>query len=120
MGKIIDLLRSLPRALKILTWLHKVTDGKKTVTGLISLALWVVIYAVPMLYPEWGTAQLGQWVADFLRGQGILLDYDLLVGGGTLTVIGLLDKIRKYFIRSENAGETISLRKEEIRDSDEV
>ena len=75
------LLRVVP---KVLNFLHRMTDGKKTVTGAISLVLWLAIYGGPVFFPDSGIAEGAQQLADFLKSIGLNLDYDLLVGGGTL------------------------------------
>lgn len=120
MAGVFTVVKYLPTLLRVvpkgLNFLHKVTDGKKTVAGVISIALWAVIYAAPVFFPGSGIGEGGQQVADFLKSIGLSLDYDLLVGGGTLTVVGLLHKIVKLFTRDENDGKTASKREEKGRD----
>lgn len=72
--------------------------GKKTVTGAISLLLWVCIYAIPAFTPEynWLTV-LATQVRDTLQSSGIELDNTLFNTGLGFTVIGLIDKAISYF-----------------------
>lgn len=74
-------------------WVEYV-NGKKTLLGLITLAFWVVLYALPALFPEYAfVAQYAQNILEFLVGSGVAIDQGLLTLGGGLTVIGLLDKL---------------------------
>lgn len=77
---------------KVVTWL----DGKKTIIGLINIALWAVIYAVPVVAPQhiWVVA-IAQHIKDALESGGIVLDGALFNAGLGFTVVGLIDKIRK-------------------------
>lgn len=71
--------------------------GKKTVLGAISLLLWVAIYAIPAVKPELAyVADAGKLVKEFLEGAGLSLDKELLGAGLGLTVVGLVDKVRRY------------------------
>lgn len=73
-------------------------DGKKTLTGLVSLALWALIYAVPAVAPDLLIlAQVGEMLKSALEGAGVKLDTELLVGGAGLTVVGVAHKVMKYF-----------------------
>jgi hypothetical protein len=83
------------RTLKpVLMWM----DGKKTVTGAISLLLWVVIYALPAARPDLGyISAFGQQARECLEAVGVHLDQELLASGLGLTLVGLLHKAKKYF-----------------------
>lgn len=91
----------LEKALKpVLKW----AEGKKSVMGGISLALWVVIYAVPAVRPDLAyLSALGLQAQEFLQSAGLPLDTELLASGVTLTVIGLADKVRRYLLKLVNA-----------------
>lgn len=70
--------------------------GKKMIMGAIPLLLWVLIYAIPVVMPEWTwAAGLGLWLQHWLTQMGIDLNDPLLTVGGGATLIGLLDKIRR-------------------------
>lgn len=71
-------------------------DGKKTVLGAITLVLWVVIYAIPTLWPDLAyIADWGKQLQELLESQGLVFDKELLGTGLGLTLIGLIDKVRK-------------------------
>lgn len=73
--------------------------GRKRLLGLISLALWAVIYAVPQVYPDLAyLAPIALKVQEFLVGLGLQLNQELLVGGAAVTVIGLVDWVVKHLI----------------------
>ena len=77
---------------------HVYLDGKKTALGAVSLFLWVLIYAVPAIRPDWAyVGALGVSIKEALEGAGIKLDTELLTGGLTLTVTGLVHKLQKYW-----------------------
>ena len=76
----------------------KFLEGKKTWLGMISLVLWAMIYAVPVIHPQW--AFVADWARNIqhrLSSIGLPLDDGLLTGGMSLTLIGLLDKLRRLF-----------------------
>ena len=73
--------------------------GNKRLLGVISLLLWIAIYAVPTVKPEWAiVAEYARRVQDFLSGIGISLDNELLVAGAGLTLIGAIDWIYDHVI----------------------
>lgn len=75
-------------------------NGKKTYTGLVTLLLWVFIYVIPVILPQFGyVSELAKQVKDALEQAGVNLDSELLVSGASLTVTGLLHKIWKYFTK---------------------
>lgn len=80
----------------------KILNGKKTTIGAISLLLWITIYAMPAFTPNynWITIYATQ-VRDFLQASGVQLDNSLLNVGAGFTVVGLVDKIRKFFKEDE-------------------
>lgn len=79
---------------KLIGWLQ----GKKTVIGALSLVLWVMIYAVPVVFPQLGViADAAKSVKDALEAGGINLDAELFSTGVGFTVVGLFDKFIKLF-----------------------
>ncbi len=73
-------------------------DGKKTVIGAINLLLWVFIYAVPALFPEYSFLTVyATQIRDALAAGGVVLDNSLFNTGVTFTVVGLIDKVRKLY-----------------------
>lgn len=97
--KILFALKSL--ASKFLA-IWKVTEGKKTISGLLSLAVWMILYIAPIYFPS---ATWLQTVADtIISGAQVLsihLDKTLLEAGAGLTVVGFADKIRQIFLPIE-------------------
>lgn len=72
--------------------------GKKTLLGLIALVLWFLIYGVPIYFPQYvWLADIALKIQAYLQSAGIILDDSLLTGGAGVTVIGLIDKIRRIF-----------------------
>lgn len=79
---------------RLVKWL----DGKKTILGAIQLVLWVLIYGVPVVAPQYAyIAELGLWIQGLLQSAGLDIGGELLGAGTGLTIIGLLDKIRKMY-----------------------
>ena len=73
-------------------------NGKKTYTGIVSILVWALIYVVPQAYPDLAMlAAVGESLRSALENLGVHLDTELLVGGASLTVVGVLHKIKKYF-----------------------
>lgn len=82
---------------RIVEPIAKYMDGKKTLTGVVSLFIWALIYLIPTVYPQFLiVAQLGDALKSALEAAGVRLDTELLTGGITLTVVGVLHKIKKY------------------------
>jgi hypothetical protein len=74
----------------------KFLEGKKTWLGMISLVLWAMIYAIPVIHPQWAfVADWARNIQHLLASIGLPLDDGLLTGGMGLTIIGLLDKVRR-------------------------
>lgn len=80
-------------------------NGKKTTLGATSLILWVTIYAMPAFTPDynWITVEATR-VRDALQVLGFNIDNELFNVGAGLTVVGLIDKIRKLFIKPTDTG----------------
>jgi len=79
---------------KVAAWL----TGKKTIIGAISLLLWAVIYASPIVFPQYGwIVPLATHVRDALQSAGVNLDTSLFSTGVGFTVVGLIDKLRRMF-----------------------
>lgn len=75
--------------------------GKKTVIGAISLLLWAVIYAAPIVFPQYAfIVPIAEQVRDALKAAGVDLDGSLFSAGVGFTVVGLIDKLRK--LRNKN------------------
>jgi len=75
---------------KWVTWLN----GKKRILGAIQLVLWVLVFAIPRVKPEWAfLAATGLKVQEFLQGLGLDVGSALLSSGTGFTVVGLLDWI---------------------------
>ncbi len=88
------LLWLLPRS--IAGWLN----GKKTVLGLVQIALWVMIYALPVLAPEWQTAEIGKLAQEMLLSAGVDAAgalWLLLESGLGFVLVGLVHKLLKRF-----------------------
>lgn len=83
----------------LIKWIYRATEGKKTLLGFLSLLMWTWIYVVPALCGDacGMAAEFGLKVRDMLVGAGVSLDSELLNTGIGLTLVGLLDKIRKMF-----------------------
>jgi hypothetical protein len=70
---------------------------KKRLVGGVSLLVWVLLYAIPVLNPAWTTAaEIGRQLAALFNYLGIPLDATLLEGGAGLTVIGWVDWLLDY------------------------
>ena len=79
----------------------KVINGNKTYLGLIALALWAAIYAVPAVCATEicaAIAAAGQTVHQFLISIGINLSAELLNLASALTLVGLADKLAHHKI----------------------
>lgn len=73
--------------------------GNKRVLGVISLVLWICIYAIPAVKPEWAfVAGYATQLQDLLASLGIVLDNELLLAGSALTLIGAIDWIYDHVI----------------------
>jgi len=73
--------------------------GKKRLLGVVALILWVVIYLVPQVAPQYAwLANVGIQAQQVLYSLGINLDSTLLDGGAAITVIGLIDWLFKHVI----------------------
>ena len=71
-------------------------NGNKTALGVIALALWGSIYAVPALCTTATCGlivEIGLQIKDFLVSIGVDLSTELLELGSILTLVGLTDKI---------------------------
>jgi len=67
-------------------------QGRKRILGAIQLVLWVLIYALPALHPDWQAfAVVGQKIQEFLVSLGLDIGGELLGSGVGFTVVGLLD-----------------------------
>lgn len=87
---------------KLLEFLWKLMDGKKTLAGALVLAAWFLMYLAPLLFPQHPElVALGFVLRDFLSSLGFGSD-EILISGGGLTVIGLLDKVRKLIEGAKN------------------
>lgn len=83
--------------------LIKLLKGKKTVIGAISMLLWLVVYGVPVFFPQYSfLVEIALKIQAFLLSYGIELDSELLGAGAGITVIGLLDKLRRMFSDGKN------------------
>lgn len=73
--------------------------GNKRLLGVLSLVLWVCIYAIPAVKPEWAfIAGYATQIQEFLASLGIALNNELLVAGATLTVVGAVDWLYDHVI----------------------
>ena len=72
--------------------------GKKTWLGAIPLVLWVMIYAVPAIAPQYAwEATIGITIQNQLVSWGVDLNDPLLELGLGVTLVGLMDKLRRLF-----------------------
>lgn len=70
-------------------------EGKKTITGSISLLLTIGIWIIPIAFPQWEiVGVIARQIAEFLQSNGVDMQEALSASSG-LTVIGLLDKLRQ-------------------------
>ena len=98
--------------LRVLKWLIpskwvEWLNGRKRILGLISLALWAIIYVVPAVCTTSVCsilATVGVQVHAFLVSLGIDLDSTLLDVGTGLTVIGLIDWIVDHWFSKVLSG----------------
>lgn len=73
-------------------------QGKKTAIGAVSFLLWIAIYAMPAFTPQYNFITVyATQLRDALQASGIVLDNSLFNAGVGFTLIGLIDKIRRYF-----------------------
>jgi len=88
---------------KLLAWLVPSRwvdwlNGRKRLLGMIQLTLWVLIYAIPAMRPEWmWLASIGGKIQVFLNGAGLDLGNELLASGTGFTVVGLVDWVLNHF-----------------------
>jgi len=80
----------------LITWLN----GKKTLLGIISLAIWALLYAIPGICTTTTCTMLtgvaGQ-IKDILASAGVSLDTSLFDAGTSLTLVGLIDKVTNHW-----------------------
>jgi hypothetical protein len=78
----------------LITWLK----NKKRLLGVISLLLWICIYAVPVVYPEGNyLTPIAIRIRDFLASLGLDMNSFLFDAGTGLTVIGIVDWATKHW-----------------------
>jgi len=78
-------------------WIHWL-NGKKRILGAIQLGLWVLIYAIPRVKPEWTfIAAAGIQIQGFLMNLGLDMGNELLTGGVGFTAVGLIDWVLDHF-----------------------
>jgi len=81
-------------------------NGKKTLLGAVMLLLWAIIYAFPIFLPNTGIGELGKQLQQILLDGGLMPDdfgRYLLEMGSSVTLLGFIDKLRKWIIAIRKA-----------------
>lgn len=93
-----DFIKNKVLGLLVGDWLKaiwKFLDGKKTVLGSIQLLLFVLIWVLPPLFPEFKlVGEYARKIVEFINSQGIDMDIVLVEASG-LTLLGLYHKMVK-------------------------
>lgn len=82
---------------RVVKKIAKYLEGKKTAIGALSFLLWAAIYALPAFTPEYNfITEYATQFRDALQAAGVELDNSLFNAGVGFTIVGLIDKYRKY------------------------
>lgn len=88
--------------LKMLAWfipseLVEWLKGNKRLLGFIQLVLWLMIFGLPAVKPEWAfLAEIGKEIQALLISLGIDIGDELFISGQAFSIIGLFDYLVKH------------------------